>query len=678
MRETQGCERSQRTMAAAVGMAILAASALAVSGCSSGSGQAAEPVLTSLDVTQAPSIVELGLEPELVATGKYSDGSARDLTSTVTWTSSDVQTATVTAGVVTTLKEGRATIQAALSGITGSTVFTVGPPGHYLLGTRGIYTQFEQRGNPVGYWPGQAIQELERFDPVVGSTVAQEIALQMDAMAAMGVNAITYELRTASPGNTAAFVPPDCKLPEVLGLQYPQPTATELVNLALFLDLARAKGIKVMLRLANNHMEEQPPDKARMWLGAILGAVGGHPAIDLILFEGTQAVNGGSCAIPAEPPLWEGPRASAAKYVAWAIGYGLSLGLPARKLSAQAIIGYYASDSQSLSGPDPKPGELWSPIVVLKSIFDGLLIPAAERTYAVSFYEHPKCLEAPPSCADLSPHAWADATLDFVNRVVGSGPRVVAVEMGYLPPMRPGWSTAQIVESLIYLMHAHGIDGGSFWIWSSDEVDPTWPDSVKQRGVAFNYNPVQREIVDMGGFHLPLVPNGSFEGGVSSSGMPDRWTVGGTGTATRYALSSEPGQPAVPTRGSNSLRLVTGAAGADSVMATSAPIPVVPSTTFTTTANLRFGWTGDDSPGGTPSSRPQVSLSILYLKANGEPSTIRPRDTFAWFQEDGTTAFGTFPVVYATPADAVRVQLQFAAARNGLATPITFDIDNVR
>jgi hypothetical protein len=73
-----------------------------------------------------------------------------------------------------------------------------------------------------------------------------------------------------------------------------------------------------------------------------------------------------------------------------------------------------------------------------------------------------------------------------------------------------------------------------------------------------------------------------------------------------------------------------------------------------------------------------VAITILYLQESGAPSSLRPGDTSAWFQEDATTGFATFPVTYTTPADAARVQIQLSAARHGLPTPITLDADNLR
>jgi len=65
---------------------------------------------------------------QLIATGTYSDSSTGDFTHSSTWTSSDTTIATVSsAGVVTGVAPGTATITAASGGISGSTTVTVTP-----------------------------------------------------------------------------------------------------------------------------------------------------------------------------------------------------------------------------------------------------------------------------------------------------------------------------------------------------------------------------------------------------------------------------------------------------------------------------------------------------------------------------------------------------------------------
>jgi len=397
-------------------------------------------------------------------------------------------------------------VSIAIGSSVGCGTDKLGPANLSSLPVRGLYVQFERRGWPAEYSPGQVIQNFDQFDAVVGSTVAAEVALQLDTMREIGVNTITYELRTADP----VYIPggeafPTCNIQPVLGLQWPEPTSTELKNLVALFDLAHAEGMRILLRLTNTHMEEQPPTNSATWLGAILGAVKLHPALELVLFEGNTHfvdTNGDgtadACGTPAEPPLWLGPTSVPAQYVQWAIGYARSLSVPARKLSAEAIVGDFFVESEAPAGPEATDGHLWKPIAVLQGILDNLGIPDAERTYALSFYEHRKCTTAQSlPCVDADPGPWAEQTLQGVLATIGSGSgaRVVAPEMGLLPPVEPTWSTDQALESLIQLFTQYGVDGGAFWRWTSfnnaEDADPSLAQPVKRRGVAFTYNAVK-------------------------------------------------------------------------------------------------------------------------------------------------------------------------------------------
>ncbi len=375
-----------------------------------------------------------------------------------------------------------------------------------ILPVRGLYVQFERRGWPAEFWSGEAIQNFNDTDAVLGHTVSQEIALQLDTIRSLGVNTITFELRSAdSVYLGGSFTPPDCNIPPVLGFQYPQPTATELTNLVSFFDLVQSKGIKVFLRLVNTHMEEQPPTKNTVWLGSILNAIKSHPALDLVLFEGnTHLVDtngdgiGDACGIPAEPPLWLGPASVPAQYIRWAIAFAESLGISPGKLSAEAIVGDFFTMSEPPSGPDATNGHLWNPIRVLKMILDSLAIPNNQRTYAISFYEHRKCYNAQNlPCTDEDENAWAGETLANIFAVIGqgTGARVVAPEMGLLTTSDTAWTTVKALQSLMTLMGQYGVDGGSFWRWTnfqnSEDSDPTNPQPVKWRGTAFVYSPVR-------------------------------------------------------------------------------------------------------------------------------------------------------------------------------------------
>ncbi len=679
-----------RSQGGLVRLALATLVMIAISGCGGGSSAPPPPptpTLQTIAISPTDYSVQIGYSLKLTATGTYSDGSKRDMTNSAIWTSTSTSVAIVDdSGNAAAVGIGNTTIRAASGSINGSTGLAVTPIG--LLRSAGLWTQFERRGWGAEYWPGQTLQNWTQFDSVVGSTVSQEVSLQLDKMKAMGVNTISFQLRTADPTDTGTFVPPSCNEPPVLGLQFPQPTATELTNLPLFFDMVESKGMKVWLGLIDTHMEEQPPTNSETWLSSIFGAIGKHPALDLVLFNGDAHLEPGPnsttlCGIPAEPPLWLGPGSIPANYVQWAVSFAVSRGLPSQKLSAEAVVGDFFVESEPPAGSNATDGHLWSPIAVEKTIFDNLAIPANQRTYALSLYEHRKCSDAQSlPCTDLDPHDWAEQTLQYVTGVVGSGPRIVAPEMGDLPPVdQVNWNSQHSLESLVFLLHKYALDGGAFWRWTSfqnsEDSDTTLATPVKRRGVEFVYNPVQREIVDMGGLHVPAVPNGLF-GGPVVNGVPENWTAAGNGTVAQYNLTQEPGEPEVPSRGDYAMRIITGSGTNDSVTATSAMIPVSPLTAYTTTSNLRFSWTGDPNPSAPPASRPQVFITILYFQQNAAPSIIHAQDTLAYFQEDSTTGFGTFPAQYTTPSDARYIAIEFGAERNGLPSEIALDVQNVR
>jgi uncharacterized protein YjdB len=190
-------------------------------------------VLQTIAVSPSNYLLELGFGLKLTATGTYNDGGTKDVTQSALWTSTNSAVATVdNSGNAMGVGTGNTTIQAAVGSVTASTTLTVAPLG--LLKCAGLWTQFERRGTPDEYYgSGQIIQNWTQFDSLAGSTVAQEVSLQLDKMKAMGVNTITIQLRTADPTYTGNFTPPDCNEPPALGLRFPQPTATELANLPL-------------------------------------------------------------------------------------------------------------------------------------------------------------------------------------------------------------------------------------------------------------------------------------------------------------------------------------------------------------------------------------------------------------------------------------------------------------
>jgi uncharacterized protein YjdB len=85
--------------------------------------------LTSITLSPLVSTLAVHTTQQLTATGAYSDGSSRDLTSNVTWSSSSTAAATVDVnGLVTGVATGTASITATLNGITQSMTVTITAP----------------------------------------------------------------------------------------------------------------------------------------------------------------------------------------------------------------------------------------------------------------------------------------------------------------------------------------------------------------------------------------------------------------------------------------------------------------------------------------------------------------------------------------------------------------------
>lgn len=88
--------------------------------------QVAAATLQSINVTAAQNSFAKGLSLQLKATGNYSDGSTRDLTSLVTWSSLNPATGVVSAsGLATGVSTGTFTAKAAFNGVSGTMGITV-------------------------------------------------------------------------------------------------------------------------------------------------------------------------------------------------------------------------------------------------------------------------------------------------------------------------------------------------------------------------------------------------------------------------------------------------------------------------------------------------------------------------------------------------------------------------
>jgi hypothetical protein len=84
------------------------------------------PTLSSIQITTLPSVIVAGQTEQLAAQASYSDGSTKDVTSLVSWTSSDQTVATVsTTGLLAALNAGTVVITATYQGKTATFTLTV-------------------------------------------------------------------------------------------------------------------------------------------------------------------------------------------------------------------------------------------------------------------------------------------------------------------------------------------------------------------------------------------------------------------------------------------------------------------------------------------------------------------------------------------------------------------------
>lgn len=116
--------------------------------------------LVSLAVTPMNANVALGGSQQFTATGTYTDGSTKNITTNVTWTSSAATVAVISnnigsQGMATSAGAGSTTISAAMGGVSASTTLTVGSPQLVSVSvtpvnpsiSRGATVQFTATGN---------------------------------------------------------------------------------------------------------------------------------------------------------------------------------------------------------------------------------------------------------------------------------------------------------------------------------------------------------------------------------------------------------------------------------------------------------------------------------------------------------------------------------------------------
>jgi trimeric autotransporter adhesin len=110
--------------------AIVLGSLFALVACGAGGSQTVtnSPTLVSIQVSTPNANLTVGDSEQVTATGKYSDKTSKNLTSSVSWTTSPAGLATVAAGgVLTAQSSGTVSITATMSSVSGSVSLTIAP-----------------------------------------------------------------------------------------------------------------------------------------------------------------------------------------------------------------------------------------------------------------------------------------------------------------------------------------------------------------------------------------------------------------------------------------------------------------------------------------------------------------------------------------------------------------------
>lgn len=116
-------------------IAIILSVSLALAACGSGGSSSnsssnptpvqTSPSLSSLQVTPGSASIAPGATQQFTATGKYSDGSSKDLSSTVQWSTSDSTIATVAGGKAAAVGAGTVTVIAASGNMQATAILQV-------------------------------------------------------------------------------------------------------------------------------------------------------------------------------------------------------------------------------------------------------------------------------------------------------------------------------------------------------------------------------------------------------------------------------------------------------------------------------------------------------------------------------------------------------------------------
>ncbi len=171
--------------------------------------------LVSIDVTPSDSSIALGTTQQFTATGTYTDATTQDLTTLVTWISSDETVAAISnadgsKGLASGVAVGNGTSTATLGGVSGTTAFAITPATLVLIGVTPTNPAFAkgttQQLTATGIYTDFSVQDLTAevtwgsFDGAVASV--SNAAGSNGLATAVGVGSTTVTATLAGVSGT--------------------------------------------------------------------------------------------------------------------------------------------------------------------------------------------------------------------------------------------------------------------------------------------------------------------------------------------------------------------------------------------------------------------------------------------------------------------------------------------
>jgi len=220
-------------------MCLFLAACSGVQSPSGGGGQPGSASLTGIIVSPASASVAAAATVNLHATGTYSDGTSKDITTSVTWLSSDSTVASVSnAGVATGLATGVVTVSAHSGAFSGSATLTVGSAGTNLTSitlspvNASIPINTTLQLTATGNYSDGSTRDLTALVSWSSATISKatvDVAGLVQAVAA-GTSSITATLGSVSQStnitvtaptiNSISVTPEDLTLPIGISQQY--------------------------------------------------------------------------------------------------------------------------------------------------------------------------------------------------------------------------------------------------------------------------------------------------------------------------------------------------------------------------------------------------------------------------------------------------------------------------